>query len=556
MISCPGCGQSLRFDPKLQRLVCDYCSNTYDPEELKSGKTAAATVNYNNDEEVEAAANSDDESFEGTLFTCPQCGGEILSDNDTAITFCSFCGVSIELTGRTVKMKAPSYVIPFTQSKDECQTAYKSFIKKALFAPKYMQEDSQLEKLRGIYMPYWIYEFDYAGNAYYNGETSKRRGDYIITNHYSVETNLNLYYKGIAFDASSSYSDAYSQAISPYDISKCKDFNVGYLSGFYADTADVKSEVYNEQARDVVSQDATQYIFNQHSSVKSTYGVKTTGKELSRYLHTKDEKLGYFPVWFLSTKHKDGVSYAVVNGQTGKVAADIPIDYMKYIIGSLILALPIMCGLNLVITLRPSAMTVFAIIFAIISLFISNSEMDLLYTRNRGFDDRGLLSSYGATMPEELERQAKAAKPVKKDKKKTTLSSVGSGMFSAAFVFFALALETEFYYLLLGSVVLGAIGIIIKCIDSVKDQTAKPVKSTVFRQPVSEKWPVIGKPLGAIVLGVILLIANPYKDMVYYSCVIFIMGLVLISFYDIITLHNKLTRRLPRQFNKRGGDEA
>jgi len=55
---------------------------------------------------------------------------------------------------------------------------------------------------------------------------------------------------------------------------------------------------------------------------------------------------------------------------------------------------------------------------------------------------------------------------------------------------------------------------------------------------------------------VILLIANPYKDMVYYSCVIFIMGLVLISFYDIITLHNKLTRRLPRQFNKRGGDEA
>jgi len=91
MISCPGCGQSLRFDPKLQRLVCDYCSNTYDPEELKSGKTAAATVNYNNDEEVEAAANSDDESFEGTLFTCPQCGGEILSDNDTAITFCGFC---------------------------------------------------------------------------------------------------------------------------------------------------------------------------------------------------------------------------------------------------------------------------------------------------------------------------------------------------------------------------------------------------------------------------------------------------------------------------------
>lgn len=48
-----------------------------------------------------------------------------------------------------------------------------------------------------------------------------------------------------------------------------------------------------------------------------------------------------FPVWFLSYRNKDRVAYATVNGQTGKVAADLPVSLMRYFIGSVILAIPI-----------------------------------------------------------------------------------------------------------------------------------------------------------------------------------------------------------------------
>lgn len=48
-----------------------------------------------------------------------------------------------------------------------------------------------------------------------------------------------------------------------------------------------------------------------------------------------------FPVWFLSYRNGSRVSYATVNGQTGKIAADLPVDIRKYFLGSLILALPI-----------------------------------------------------------------------------------------------------------------------------------------------------------------------------------------------------------------------
>ena len=60
-------------------------------------------------------------------------------------------------------------------------------------------------------------------------------------------------------------------------------------------------------------------------------------------LNISDVKTAYYPVYFLAIKNKNNtVSYAAVNGQTGKVAVEMPIDFKKYIIFTLILAIPIM----------------------------------------------------------------------------------------------------------------------------------------------------------------------------------------------------------------------
>lgn len=60
-----------------------------------------------------------------------------------------------------------------------------------------------------------------------------------------------------------------------------------------------------------------------------------------------------YPVWFLSYRNGDRVAYATVNGQTGKVVADMPLDTRKYLLASLLLFLPIFLLLNLFLTLRP-----------------------------------------------------------------------------------------------------------------------------------------------------------------------------------------------------------
>ena len=41
MISCPGCGQGLRFDVESQQMHCDYCGAGFDPYAFDSEKGGA-----------------------------------------------------------------------------------------------------------------------------------------------------------------------------------------------------------------------------------------------------------------------------------------------------------------------------------------------------------------------------------------------------------------------------------------------------------------------------------------------------------------------------------
>ena len=110
MFACKNCGGNVKFDIKSGQLACEYCHSLFDPYAYED-KTSDAEVQ---------------KDFDATIFTCPQCGGEILSTDDTAAGFCSFCGASTVLYSRMQKEHKPAYIIPFAKSKDDCKQAYMS----------------------------------------------------------------------------------------------------------------------------------------------------------------------------------------------------------------------------------------------------------------------------------------------------------------------------------------------------------------------------------------------------------------------------------------------
>lgn len=333
MIKCPNCTAQLTFEVTDQKVKCDYCGSSFEPAELRASLNVAeekenTVENVNQVEEVK-------EEIEATSFNCDNCGATLLVYDDTAVTFCNYCGSSNVIKSKLIKQTKPDFIIPFEITKEKCIELYKRKIKKNIFAPRHMLEDVVVNNFRGIYMPYEIYNYEAnpklscSGRKYY-----KTVGNYDYYHLYSITGELDGHVNGLSYDLVSRFHDKYSEAIGPYDYTKRKEFNPAYISGFYADSADISGNLYGKEAEESAEKIANDILirdrrFSQHGC---------TSPKADMWL--SDRKVAMYPVYFLGMRDKENknIYYAVVNGQTGKVAIDIPIDYTRYIVVSLILA--------------------------------------------------------------------------------------------------------------------------------------------------------------------------------------------------------------------------
>lgn len=375
MYECPNCGGNLKFEIASQKLACTYCEGRFDPYSIKKD-TDAVESNFINDD-----------FFEVTVFTCPQCGGELFSEDNEATTFCSFCGASTILSGRLGREKRPDFIIPFKKTKEDCKKAYAKKMRKAFFVPKALRDASCIDEFRGIYMPYWTYQLIQKGEVLLKGEKTYRRGDYVYTERYDLSGKLDSYYLGYSYDASTSFYDNISEALAPYDAKELVPFSPAFLSGFYADTADVPPEMYMQDAMEKAEENTFRKICKE--DVFKACKIKrpqSRRQGLGTSLRKADNTM--YPVWFLTYRNKDRVAYMTVNGQTGKVVADMPIDPKRYLAASLLLALPIFLILNLFLTLRPGVLLGVSAVLAVASAVIYGLELNEINKREYHLDDR------------------------------------------------------------------------------------------------------------------------------------------------------------------------
>lgn len=142
MFECPNCAHNLKFDIKAQQMKCDACESLFDTYVIEMDKYA-----------------ENSEYFETNIFTCSQCGGQIISDDTGASTYCLFCGNPAIFADRISKEKRPDYIIPFKMTKEDCKKAYLRKVRKAFFVPKEYKKEEFIEGFKGVYMPYWSYHF-------------------------------------------------------------------------------------------------------------------------------------------------------------------------------------------------------------------------------------------------------------------------------------------------------------------------------------------------------------------------------------------------------------
>lgn len=548
MIKCPNCSAELEFDPKSKLVKCDYCGSKFNPEKLNTKVSVSK-------EEVIDEKNS----YEGKSYTCSQCGATLLVFDETAITFCSYCGSQAMIESKMVRINNPDFIIPFNKTKEECIANYLKKIRKSFFAPSYMKKDTVVNKFRGIYIPYCVYKVSCHGNCSNTGSKyNHRSGDYVYYDDYSVVVNTDSEYEGMSYDLISKYYDKFSQAI-PFDYKSCKEFNFNYLPGFYADTKDIDIESYDYIAKDLAESDASCKL--SHIKEMEKYHVEHPKVPMK----IEERKTGMFPVYFLAIRDKDNkhVNYAVINGDNGKVAADIPIDFKKYIFVTLLLTVLIFLLINSYLVIIPKTILMFSVGMALLSGIISNNQLNKMEVSKAYADDLGVYSKDRIKNYQEIEEivSAKAKEneikyEIKYEKDISLFGKIAMILFAVPFLFIS-----NSYYIFLGIVISYLMFLLIawglkELSNNILNRSKSVTESQKeLRMPFSMKLEkYLYKQVIGIIIGIVILFFNPINDVYYYGGSLLVLLIVILSFKDLLKERNEIVSNPLPQLNKRGGD--
>lgn len=324
---CPCCSAGLKFDGSSQQLTCEYCDNSFDMETVRAFNESEArndTDDFHWENSTQTQWSEEEQNIMRS-FVCPSCGGELITDENTAATFCPYCSNPTVMPGRLTGGLKPDALIPFQKTKEDAKAAFLSLCKGKPLLPKFFTQEQQLEKITGIYVPFWLYdcsgglEGSYKATRVHTWADSKY--NYTKTDHYLLRRGARAAFTGIPMDGSSKMDDTFMESIEPYDYSQLIDFDNAYLTGYFADKYDVPSENGEERIRSRVNNAISDLI---QSSLVGYTTVVPTSQQLK--VDQGNARYVLMPVWMLNTKYKGKLYTFAMNGQTGKITGELPIS--------------------------------------------------------------------------------------------------------------------------------------------------------------------------------------------------------------------------------------
>ena len=520
MYGCPGCGAMMTFDIPGQELKCGHCGRTESIAEAdqREARTAGS-------------------SFSVDLLTCPTCGAEIRTMNTAQAAFCSYCGASVMLEKQEAEMEAPETVAPFRVTREECFAKYQGMVKKSLCADRRLKKDVKPESFRGIYVPHYIYSAYVKGDTVLEGQETKGNDTY----YYSTNVSLNHQFDNILHDASREMPDAMSEKIARVDQEAFKPFSPAYLSGFYADVPDTEETAYEPFARAEAVRLGLKDVM---SDLKSgiSYSTSEAEKKLVNMSDAKCTGRTLVPVWFMSIRSGKRLLYAIQNGVTGEMVADLPMDIPRFGLIALAAAIPIFLLLSFVVnlTLTPSMVLVVAMLMALGAQWIVNR-------RRSNIKDKEI-AEQASEGGDNLSRRLKQRKKLASHAKGSTtgmIQSIGGagGMLILLFGLTQLAkLDDAKVFKLVTIVLTVLMGILLWWGTQTKVRTPLGCFAA----------------FGAMVLGTLNLALDPFHsdDTIVYLTAFLCMAAVVWACVDMLILHNRECSNPMPQFETHQGGEG
>ncbi len=369
---CPQCDGALEYNPISDKMECPFCGTDYDMMEVMAlqkhqdhrngnvykpfgAENSANSENTSNSygggwesnpyaqrmedpneglhtldqpgeiaKEVENklhdVAVEEPETMEGNVYTCTSCGAELFINGVETATYCAYCGQPTVVFSRVSEELRPERIIPFSIQKEQAVAVIREKLSHGFFVPKAIK-NFEVERVRGIYIPYFLFDAHYYDYQKLKGTVKYEQSS--RTEHFIREAECDFH--NLTCDASRMLNDETSQRLEPYDLNGLRPFEIGYLSGFYADRYDM-----NERTLKNVVRVRCKELFDNEMKMDI---MAENAKILSSYPKFELQKAQYvlLPAWFMTFRYKNEPYTILVNGQTAKVVGAVPFTKDKLI---------------------------------------------------------------------------------------------------------------------------------------------------------------------------------------------------------------------------------
>lgn len=337
-VKCPNCDASLVFDATSGKMECKFCGSFFTMEEVAAlaaketqkaveqavknqivepEKVVAPDYSENGAKE-QAAVEAQSDTMQCNVYICTSCGAELSVNGVETSTFCAYCGQPTIVFSRVSQELKPALIIPFRVKKDQAIAAIRNRFNQGAFIPNEVK-NFEVERVRGIYIPYWLYDTYYYDKQMIKGTVGS--GDNKKTKYFMREAECE--FTNLTLDASGNLNDESSQRLEPFDMRDLRPFEVAYMSGFYADR-------YDKSSKDLESLALrrSQEMFD--GQMLASCNASSLSIEISKpKKEVRKATYALFPAWFMTFRYQDKPYTMLVNGQTGKLVGAVPFDKKK-----------------------------------------------------------------------------------------------------------------------------------------------------------------------------------------------------------------------------------
>ncbi|MBN1956485.1 MAG: hypothetical protein JW900_15755 [Anaerolineae bacterium] len=325
---CPACGGVTSYDATQQNLVCPHCGHRQDIAAKVVGQTA---------DQFEFTLETMERAQYGwgaerSELACESCGAVVAVAKDALTNTCAFCG-SHRVLAREADPNAPrpTALIPFKTDRAQCQAGVNEWLGRGWMHPPELRNIRALQEMTGVYLPYWT--FDANLGADWKAEVGTERTEsYYQDGEWKERTVIDWDWRsGSIRRAVSNHlvagtarvSHVLLERITPFTLQELVEYEPGYLAGWQAKTYDLPLdqawEIGKENMREMAKQDC--YRDTGSSHVRNMQMTVDFADEAWRYI--------LLPIYLASYHFDERTFQVVVNGQTGAVAGQKPVAWLR-----------------------------------------------------------------------------------------------------------------------------------------------------------------------------------------------------------------------------------